>query len=741
MNTDERCFNKKKMVQKEQPERLRMLTSSKFHEHELFYNPLPRQPTIPPIHPPEVYQQQSKRLSMPVAMGRLPPLQSYGGTMRGKEYSREGISTKHFQPIQKKEYHGSSSNLLDNGPSLPLYPGKHAQQSTHHDRRRSLPVEDLQYHVSLSSTTQHKPQQKLPPPAYANAIKRSSKYSELSKLDTILLNQHISAQTRQTRQYFPPPSNATRKTNRDREKENWIEYRNTTGGDDITTVTNGGMTSSSSNNAHYVNGKPYQSQKNTQSTDQRNGADTGYSSTPQNGDTRPSDVQWPLTPGASMKYFKDCLTTFEQAEILDYPEVWYLGVDAKKIEGVPGATMNNGYDDESGGYIRVLKDHLSYRYEVVDLAGKGSFGQVIKAYDHKTKEYVAIKIIRNKKRFHHQALVEVKILDSLRRKDREKAYNIIHMKDYFYFRNHLCISFELLGMNLYELIKKNNFQGFNQSLVRKFAISILQCLRLLFKCKIIHCDLKPENLLLKQRGSPAIKVIDFGSSCFENQKVYTYIQSRFYRSPEVILGISYCPAIDIWSLGCILAELFTGYPLFAGENEVEQLACVMEIFGLPPKELVDKAQRRRVFFDSKGVPRNFTNSKGKKRRPSSKDLGQVLKTNDPLFLDFIRRCLEWDPVKRMTPDEAIQHPWIQEGRTSSRSSRYKYAPNAQDTRARRRPPLLVNETDPTIVSTSSKQTKDMTQTINQNGLHNKEETSTSKTSEKSKWEKFLPPIK
>ncbi|XP_057309135.1 dual specificity tyrosine-phosphorylation-regulated kinase 4-like [Hydractinia symbiolongicarpus] len=376
--------------------------------------------------------------------------------------------------------------------------------------------------------------------------------------------------------------------------------------------------------------------------------------------------KWPLTPAASMKLYKDRLTTFEQAEILDYTEVWYLGVDSKKIEGVPGAPMNNGYDDENGSYIRVLKDHISYRYEVVDLVGKGSFGQVIKAYDHKLKEYVAIKIIRNKKRFHHQALVEVKILDSLRRKDREKGHNIIHMKDYFYFRNHLCISFELLGMNLYELIKKNNFQGFSLTLIRRFAISILQCLRLLHKCKIIHCDLKPENILLKQRGTTAIKVIDFGSSCYEHQKVYTYIQSRFYRSPEVILGISYCTAIDIWSLGCILAELYTGYPLFPGENEVEQLACVMEIFGLPPIDLIEKAQRRRLFFDSKGQPRSTTNSKGKRRRPLSKNLSTSLKTNDPLFLDFIRCCLEWDPSKRITPDEAMHHAWITEGKQNSK---------------------------------------------------------------------------
>ncbi|XP_015208600.2 dual specificity tyrosine-phosphorylation-regulated kinase 4 isoform X1 [Lepisosteus oculatus] len=371
----------------------------------------------------------------------------------------------------------------------------------------------------------------------------------------------------------------------------------------------------------------------------------------------------PLTPAEALKHFQDRLTEYEQEEIMDYSELWYLGLDSKKIEGSHGTQQNYGYDDEQGSYIKVLHDHIAYRFEVLEVIGKGSFGQVLKCLDHKTKELVAVKIIRNKKRFHHQALVELKILDALRRKDKENSHNVIHMKEYFYFRNHLCISFELLGLNLYELIKKNSFQGFSLALIRRFAYALLKCLQMLHREKIIHCDLKPENILLSQKGQGNIKVVDFGSSCYEQQRVYTYIQSRFYRSPEVILGHPYSMAIDMWSLGCILAELYTGYPLFPGENEVEQIACIMEVLGLPPNEFLQTASRRRLFFDSKGNPRNITNSKGRKRRPNSKDLASVLKTNDPLFLDFLRRCLTWDPQKRMTPDEAMQHEWIQEGRS------------------------------------------------------------------------------
>lgn len=364
-----------------------------------------------------------------------------------------------------------------------------------------------------------------------------------------------------------------------------------------------------------------------------------------------------------MKYYGNRLTDYERTEIEKYPEVWYLGLDACKIHGEEGPLQNGGYDDDNGSYNKVLHDHISYRYEILEVIGKGSFGQVIRALDHKTNQHVAIKIIRNKKRFHHQALIEVRILDHLRKKDKDGSHNVIHMLDHFYFRNHLCISFELMSLNLYELIKRNNYQGFSLSLIRRFANSLVQCLRLLHKENIIHCDLKPENVLLKQRGSSSIKVIDFGSSCYSHQRVYTYIQSRFYRSPEVILGLQYGTAIDMWSLGCILAELYTGYPLFPGENEVEQLACVMEVLGTPPEDVIMNASRRRLFFDSKGNPRCITNSKGRKRKPGSKDLALAIRCNDPLFVDFISKCLQWDPKKRMTPDEALRHEWLQSSTT------------------------------------------------------------------------------
>ncbi|KAL5249033.1 hypothetical protein ACHWQZ_G018020 [Mnemiopsis leidyi] len=366
----------------------------------------------------------------------------------------------------------------------------------------------------------------------------------------------------------------------------------------------------------------------------------------------------PMSPKVAIKAYGHVLTDFEESEIVSYPQIWYVGQTAKKVTGKPGAPNNNGYDEENGNYIKTLNDHLVYRYQILDVIGKGSFGQVVKAYDHKNGNMVAIKIIRNKKRFHHQALVEVKLLDLLRRKDKENKYNLVHMGEYFYFRNHLCITFELLWINLYELLKRNNFQGFSNNLIRKFAYSMLLCLRMLHREKIIHCDFKPENILLRERGRSAIKVVDFGSSCYEHQRLYTYIQSRFYRSPEVILGLPYTTAIDMWSFGCILAELQTGYPLFPGENETDQLSCIMEVLGMPPNNMIDEAKRKRIFFDSKGNYCPKLQTSKRKRRIGSKDLQTKLHTDDPQFIDFLRKCLEWDPAVRWTPDEALRHPWL-----------------------------------------------------------------------------------
>ncbi|RSH91395.1 hypothetical protein EHS25_009694 [Saitozyma podzolica] len=361
----------------------------------------------------------------------------------------------------------------------------------------------------------------------------------------------------------------------------------------------------------------------------------------------PEDIE-PATPMTQRTFISKHLarlSDFERKEVLDFDQIYFVPHSRIIRPSQPGGEYNHGYDDERGDYLVVEGDHLCYRYEVTGVLGKGSFGQVLGCRDHKTGGNVAVKIIRNKKRFHAQALVEVKILQQLVEWDPEDKHFMVRMTDHFYFRGHLCIVTELLSINLYELIKANQFAGFSTVLIRRFTVQMLASLQLMRSHRIVHCDLKPE-------------VIDFGSSCLETEKVYTYIQSRFYRSPEVILGMNYAMAIDMWSLGCILAELYTGVPIFPGENEQEQLACIMEVLGVPDRYIVEKASRRKHFFDATGAPRPFVNAKGRRRRPGTKTLAAVLKCDDELFVDFIAKCLAWDPDKRLKPQPAMRHPWI-----------------------------------------------------------------------------------
>ena len=152
---------------------------------------------------------------------------------------------------------------------------------------------------------------------------------------------------------------------------------------------------------------------------------------------------------------------------------------------------------------------------------------------------------------------------------------------------------------------------------------------------VIHCDMKPENMLLRQVNKSGIKIIDYGSGCYESEYVYTYIQSRFYRAPEIVLGIPYTAAIDMWSFGCILFELFVGAPLFQAEDEMDHFARMMEVKGVPPESVVHKASRKRVFFKDDCTPILTPNKRGITRQPNGKNLAAMVNTEDKDFVDFI----------------------------------------------------------------------------------------------------------
>ena len=198
--------------------------------------------------------------------------------------------------------------------------------------------------------------------------------------------------------------------------------------------------------------------------------------------------------------------------------------------------------------------------------------------------------------------------------------------------------------------------------------------------KLIHCDLKPENILIKSYSKAEVKIIDFGSSCYIHDHLSSYVQSRSYRAPEVIIGCKYDYKIDIWSLGCILAELWTGAVLFQNDTVQGLLAKVIGIVGSIPENMMlegklvnkfftknEKLLYQDVYLDD-GQSQNYPDLSDYSRKkvktgkiqiliPKMTNLKHRLKTNDMFFLDFVRQLLQIDSSKRPTASEALKHPW------------------------------------------------------------------------------------
>lgn len=260
---------------------------------------------------------------------------------------------------------------------------------------------------------------------------------------------------------------------------------------------------------------------------------------------------------------------------------------------------------------------------------------------------------------HKFAHKEAQYLRYIMQEDPHDKHNIVRMVEQCTFRDHHCFVFELLHTDLFEHLKATGFVGFSTDKIRDYALQILKGLVFLEKHKIIHCDLKPENILCADAVCRSLKIVDFGSGCFRDEQIYTYVQSRFYRSPEVILRIKYTEKVDIWSLGCILAELYTGEPLFPGNNEQEQLELIMELSGMPPESMIDKSRKKEHYFDTDYSPFLIEDEElGILRIPNSRTLREAVPCEDAQFLDFVMNCLEIDPERRFSASEAMEHPWI-----------------------------------------------------------------------------------
>lgn len=296
----------------------------------------------------------------------------------------------------------------------------------------------------------------------------------------------------------------------------------------------------------------------------------------------------------------------------------------------PSEELIEDKDDEDRIEVYV-GEYIRNRYKVLGVAGKGTFGTVLAVYDTKHKDTLALKVIRSVKRYLEAAEVEIKILEKIRKADVNKESFCVRLYTTFEIKrngkSHVCMGFEKLGRSLYEFIKKNKYRGFQLHHVREFGYQLLSAVNFCHNMNLIHTDLKPENILLvksdytvtesAEKGrayrspiSTAIRLIDFGGATFDHEHHSRIINTRQYRSPEVLLGIGWSFPSDIWSIGCILVELCTGELLFATHEDLEHLALIEKIIG---KKISERVCRQALMpyrdrYDGSRSPKRSTRS-------------------------------------------------------------------------------------------------------------------------------------
>nr|XP_039271202.1 dual specificity tyrosine-phosphorylation-regulated kinase 3-like [Styela clava] len=384
---------------------------------------------------------------------------------------------------------------------------------------------------------------------------------------------------------------------------------------------------------------------------------------------------FPMSPEDAIRRFGSKLPYWEKYEILNYPKVYYLGLNANKTQLKEDGKNNFGFDfdtlvenesegnyDVSGHYKMVPGDHIGYRYEIIKYVDTGYYCDVVVARDWSNPilKNVAIKIMRVRG---HSTLrpfwQEVGMLQYLNTHASNLDY-FTRMLATFEFRNHPCIVFELLGGTIDLKYLKHSVR--NTTLIRRYASDALHGLRILNKIGVLHGDFKLHNLMYihgknNESNGQLIKIGDFGGSCVVGQPkcgIRYYFITRAYRAPEIIFNLQHTTQIDMFSFGVWLAELFLGQPPFYGEdNEEDHLGAMMEVLGLPPSHMIAKSPRKHIYWDAF---RHKIHDKGTYRRPYSRPLLKVLEGMDFVLIDLICRCLEWDPNLRITPEEALRHP-------------------------------------------------------------------------------------
>ncbi|KAL8026222.1 hypothetical protein ABFX02_14G013500 [Erythranthe guttata] len=293
------------------------------------------------------------------------------------------------------------------------------------------------------------------------------------------------------------------------------------------------------------------------------------------------------------------------------------------------------------------------RYKIEEVIGKGSYGVVCSAYDTHLGEKVAIKKINDI--FEHvsdatRILREIKLLRLLRHPDIVEIKHILLPPSRREFKD-IYVVFELMESDLHQVIKAND--DLTPEHYQFFLYQLLRGMKYIHTANVFHRDLKPKNILAN--ADCKLKICDFGLARVAFNDTPTaifwtdYVATRWYRAPELCGSFfsKYTPAIDIWSIGCIFAELLTGRPLFPGKNVVHQLDLMTDLLGTPPSETIARIRNEKA--------RRYLSSMRKKK---AVPLSHKFPNADPFALRLLERMLAFDPKDRPTAEEALADPYF-----------------------------------------------------------------------------------
>eukprot|EP00466_Bigelowiella_natans_P014373 jgi/Bigna1/92105/estExt_fgenesh1_pm.C_30009 len=303
--------------------------------------------------------------------------------------------------------------------------------------------------------------------------------------------------------------------------------------------------------------------------------------------------------------------------------------------------------------------HLDDRYTLKNVLGNGAYGNVAAAHDKLTGKMVAIKRVDrllDDETDAKRILREIKILRHV------KHANIVNLMDFFIEPkedfNVVYIVFELMQSDLRKIIQSRNVL---EKIHMQFIMYQLLCgLKYLHSAKVWHRDLKPANLLLNANSE--LKICDFGLSrgVDANIEVTDYVVTRWYRAPEIMVCDSYDEKIDIWSAGCILAELHGRKPVFRGADSRDQVAEYLKVLGAQSKEDL-------IFITNKHA-KKFVQDFGKDLKEPENKLPRIYAHIDKDALDLMIKMLEFNPLKRISVEDAIEHPFFADVRKKHRES-------------------------------------------------------------------------